>query len=149
LRYFARYTNLMILYSSLGHGCIFRVDFAGAPAPTGVQRFELLCFIDPMVCVEVHWQKQGLELPWDLLRYFVTQDFSYSASVIIPLHSRGGPAVTTANDSSVCCFVLLTRGWGRLETRPPVALGSSPELFAFTMSLAPPVHPFPIFLTDT
>ena len=27
-----------------------------------------------------------------------------------------------------CCFVLLTRGWGRLETRPPVALGSSPEL---------------------
>jgi len=25
-----------------------------------------------------------------------------------------------------CCFVLLTRGWGRLETRPPVALGSSP-----------------------
>ena len=21
----------------------------------------------------------------------------------------------------VCCFVLLTRGWGRLETRPPVA----------------------------
>ena len=49
----------------------------------------------------------------------------------------------------VCCFVLLTRGWGRLETRPPVALGSSPELFAFTMSLAPPVHPSPIFLTDT
>ena len=43
----------------------------------------------------------------------------------------------------VCCFVLLTRGWGRLETRPPVALGSSPELFAFTMSLAPPVgQPF-------
>ena len=31
----------------------------------------------------------------------------------------------------VCCFVLLTRGWRRLETRPPVALGSSPELFAF------------------
>jgi len=25
----------------------------------------------------------------------------------------------------VCCFILLTRGWGRLETRPPVALGSS------------------------
>jgi len=40
---------------------------------------------------------------------------------------------------SVCCFVLLTRGWGRLEMRPPVALGSSPELFAFTMSLAPRV----------
>jgi len=33
--------------------------------------------------------------------------------------------------------------------RPPVALGSSPELSAFTVSLAPPVHPFPIFLTDT
>ena len=24
------------------------------------------------------------------------------------------------------CFVLLTRGWGRLETRPPAALGSPP-----------------------
>ena len=49
------------------------------------------------------------------------------------------------------CFVLLTRGWGRLETRPPVALGSSPELSAasFTMLLAPPVHPSPIFSTDT
>jgi len=51
--------------------------------------------------------------------------------------------------ADVCCFVLLTRGWGRLETRPPVALGSSPELSAFTMSLAPLVHPSPIFLTDT
>jgi len=39
--------------------------------------------------------------------------------------------------TSVCCFVLLTRGWGRLETRPPGALGSTPELFAFTMSLVP------------
>jgi len=38
---------------------------------------------------------------------------------------------------------------GRLETRRPVALGSSPELSTFTMSLAPPVHPSPIFLTDT
>ena len=35
------------------------------------------------------------------------------------------------------------------ETSAPVALGSSPELSAFTMSLAPPVHPSPIFLTDT
>jgi len=35
------------------------------------------------------------------------------------------------------------------ETRPPVALRTSPELFAFTMTLAPPVHPSPIFLTDT
>ena len=33
--------------------------------------------------------------------------------------------------------------------RPPVALGSSPVLFAFTMSLAPPDHPSPICLTDT
>ena len=49
----------------------------------------------------------------------------------------------------VCCFALLTRGWGRLETKPPVALGSSSELFAFTMSLVPPVHPSSIFLTDT
>ena len=31
------------------------------------------------------------------------------------------------------------------ETRPPVALGSSPELSAFTMSLATPVVPFLIF----
>ena len=52
---------------------------------------------------------------------------------------------------TVCCFFLLTRGWGRLEKRPPVALGSeaSPGLFAFTMSLTPPVHPSPIFLTNT
>jgi len=50
---------------------------------------------------------------------------------------------------TVCCFVLLTRGWGRLETRPPVALGSSSKLSAFTMSLAPPVHPPLIFLSDT
>jgi len=41
----------------------------------------------------------------------------------------------------VCCFLLLTRGWGRLETRPPVALRSSPKIFACTMSLAHPVHP--------
>jgi hypothetical protein len=27
--------------------------------------------------------------------------------------------------AEVCCFVLLTRGWGRLETRPPVALGGA------------------------
>jgi len=47
-----------------------------------------------------------------------------------------------------CCFALLTRGWGRLETRPQVALGS-PVLFDFTMSLAPPVDPSTIFLTDT
>jgi len=39
---------------------------------------------------------------------------------------------------TVCCFVLLTRGWGRLETKPPVTLGSSLELSAFTMSLSPP-----------
>jgi len=39
----------------------------------------------------------------------------------------------------VCCFVLLSRGWGRLETRPPVDLGSFSELTTFTMSLAPPV----------
>jgi len=45
--------------------------------------------------------------------------------------------MVTSNQS--CCFVLLTRGRGRLETRPPVAQGSSPELSAFTMSLAPPV----------
>jgi len=50
---------------------------------------------------------------------------------------------------SVCCCVLFTWGWGRLETRPPVALGSSQGLFAFTMSLALPVHLSPIFLTDT
>ena len=28
-----------------------------------------------------------------------------------------------------CCFVLLSQGWDRLETRPPVALGSSPVMF--------------------
>jgi len=48
-----------------------------------------------------------------------------------------------------CCFVLLTRRWRRLETRPPDAPGSFPKLFAFTMTLAPPVPPCLIFLTDT
>jgi len=38
----------------------------------------------------------------------------------------------------MCFFVLLTRGSGKLKTRPLVALGSSQELSAFTMSLAPP-----------
>ena len=33
--------------------------------------------------------------------------------------------------------------------RPPVAQGSSPELSAFTMLLAPLAHPSLIFLTDT
>ena len=48
------------------------------------------------------------------------------------------------NDSltmGVCCFVLLTREWERLETSSAVALESSPELSAFTTSLAPPLHP--------
>ena len=61
----------------------------------------------------------------------------------------GRPAESKQFSMFKCCLVLLTRGWGRLETRPPVALGSSPELFVFTMSLAPQVHPSPIFLTDT
>ena len=61
-------------------------------------------------------------------------------------------AVSCFDKNSVpmmCCFVVLTRGWGTLETRPPVALGSFSELFAFTMSLASPVSPSLIFLTDT
>ena len=49
----------------------------------------------------------------------------------------------------VCCFVSSTRGWGVLKTRPLVALGSFSELSTFTMSLAPPAPPSPIFLTDT
>ena len=36
------------------------------------------------------------------------------------------------------CFVLLTQGWGWLETKPPDAVGSFPEISAFTMLLAPP-----------
>ena len=44
--------------------------------------------------------------------------------------------------SAPCCFVLLTQGWGRLETRPLVAPGSSPELFAFTMSVPPWLNKF-------
>ena len=38
-------------------------------------------------------------------------------------------------EKCVRCFVLLTWGWGRLETRPPVVLGSYAEPFSFTMSL--------------
>jgi len=44
----------------------------------------------------------------------------------------------------LCCIV--TWGWGRLETRLPIARGSSPELSAFTMSLAPPGLPLPHLL---
>jgi len=45
-----------------------------------------------------------------------------------------------------CCFDLLNWGWGRGETRPPVALGSSPELSACTMSLAPLVQVYHLSL---
>jgi len=59
----------------------------------------------------------------------------------------------------MCCFVLLTRGWRRLETRPPVALGSSPELFtlrrvcdgaswSFSLCLSRSVFDFSTFLWD-
>jgi len=47
------------------------------------------------------------------------------------------PDVTIPPPKTVCCFVSLTRGWGRLETRPPVALGSSPELSAFVPVFCP------------
>jgi len=42
-------------------------------------------------------------------------------------------------DECVCCFVLLIRGWRRLETKPPVTLMSSVEFLAFTMSLSFPM----------
>jgi len=38
-----------------------------------------------------------------------------------------GKRITRNRIKDVCYFVLLIRGWGRLETRPPVALGSSPD----------------------
>jgi len=42
--------------------------------------------------------------------------------------------------SASCFCALLTRGWGRLkESRLPIALGSPAKLFAFAMSIAPPV----------
>jgi len=42
----------------------------------------------------------------------------------------------------VCCFVLLSRGWGRLETRPPSCPGSSPEL-RFCYVASSPCHRTP------
>jgi len=53
------------------------------------------------------------------------------------IYATGGPAGLLA--SLRCCFVLLTRGWERLEMRPPVALGSSPELLAFKHVFFPEV----------
>jgi len=47
-----------------------------------------------------------------------------------------------------CCFVWLTPGWEILETRPPVALESFPELFTLTVTRrelppgTPPPHLF-------
>jgi len=35
----------------------------------------------------------------------------------------------------MCCFVLLTQGWGAFKTKAPVARKFSPKSFAFTMSL--------------
>jgi len=52
---------------------------------------------------------------------------------------------TTWADFTVICVCVALFYWPEgeeVETRPPVALGSSPELFAFAMSLAPPVHPW-------
>jgi len=34
-------------------------------------------------------------------------------------------------DPKSCCFVLLTRGWENLKTRPPVVLGSLSVLFGY------------------
>jgi len=51
-------------------------------------------------------------------------------------HVRLTAARHPVNLSSLMrCFVVLTQGWGRLETKSPVALGSSPELSAFTTLL--------------
>ena len=46
-------------------------------------------------------------------------------------------------DGCVCCFVLFTRGWGRLEPRP---LGSSLELYAFYYVASSPGSPLPHLL---
>ena len=47
---------------------------------------------------------------------------------------------------SVCCCILLTRGWRRLETRPPVALGSSPELLLLQSRCRPRAQKIQFFL---
>jgi len=47
------------------------------------------------------------------------------------------PSLFACFHEYVRCFVLITRGWERLETRPPVALGSSPELFVFDVASSP------------
>ena len=85
---------------------------------------------------------------WNHFQFFPASSTLVSSCVAVLLE------VKTTHSSAVLtlalfqgCFVLLTRGWGKLETRPPVALGSSPELSAFTMSLASPVQPSPTLLT--
>jgi len=47
----------------------------------------------------------------------------------------------------VCCFVLLTRGWGKLETRPLVALGfSQSRTLRFYHVASSPGSPLPHLL---
>jgi len=81
-----------------------------------------------------------LESPEEIQMYRSKRQWTAVQSTYVSIY---GPKI---KDKSLetprleCCFVLLTRGWGRLETRPQVALGSSPELVAFTMSLAPLVQ---------
>jgi len=75
----------------------------------------------------------GLEKPAAGLQEPATNCRTHALSRLALLHGYKG------------CFVLLSRVWGRSGTRPLVALESSPELFAFTMSIAPPVPLSPIY----
>jgi len=101
--------------------------------------------------------------PWPNLQVTSTTPTCYKASHMLNHHTHPTDPIRDKNafdtsstrvlrcfiDPRVCCFVLLTRGWGRLETRPPFALGSSPELFAFTMSLAFPVRKIETTMTKS
>ena len=113
------------------------------------------------------------DLPWPFRRERATvrlfhRDVEASQNYCAKILRTSGDWLWTTiwtmqfDDCHVCWANLtwwhLQRGTGALFFSPnssvsglPVALGSFPawELFLFTMSLAPPVFPSPIFLTDT
>jgi len=113
----------------LSLGALLRLSFAARPAVVSTKSVDRRCSLKNSVRIHAtavsHKHHSIIRVGVDLIQ-FVYGSHSRLAADLIPSYFH--------LFSRVCCFVLLTRGWGRLKTRPPVALGSSPELFAFTMS---------------
>ena len=98
----------------------------------------------------LHWCKANLHGPWPTL--VVSHDCdpsneSYLYHFCGPFCICPGRLIKQSNThilvifTRVCCFALLIRVWGWLETRLQVALGYCLELLFFAMS--------PIFIMDT